>query len=60
VAGLGEIGQWVLSMGPEAVVVEPTELKVLIKKKLQAALDHYSGVGDDELEPAEMESTMMV
>ena len=27
VAGLDEIRQWVLSMGPEAVVVEPAELK---------------------------------
>jgi predicted DNA-binding transcriptional regulator YafY len=60
VAGLSEICQWVLSMGPEAVVVEPTELKVLIKNKLQEALDHYSGVSDDELETAELESTMNV
>lgn len=47
-------------MGPEAVVVEPAELKVLIKEKLQTALDHYSSVGDDELETAELESTMNV
>ena len=60
VAGLSEICQWVLSMGPEAVVVEPTELKVLIKEKLQTALGHYRGVGDDELETAELESTMNV
>jgi predicted DNA-binding transcriptional regulator YafY len=60
VAGLSEICQWVLSMGPEAVVVEPAELKTLIRAKLQTALDHYSGVGDDELETAEMESTMNV
>jgi predicted DNA-binding transcriptional regulator YafY len=58
VAGLSEIGQWVLSMGPEAVVVEPAELKALVKKKLQGALDHYSGVSDGELETAELDSTM--
>ena len=60
VAGLSEICQWVLSMGPEAVAVEPVELKVLTKEKLQAALDHYSGVGDDAIENAELESTINV
>ena len=55
VAGLSEICQWVLSMGPEAVVVEPTELKVLIKQKLQRALGHYHGVTEDA-EPSKTES----
>ncbi|MEE4379809.1 MAG: HigA family addiction module antitoxin [Candidatus Competibacteraceae bacterium] len=45
---------------PEAVVVEPAELKALIKEKLQTALDHCSGVGEDQLETAELESTMNV
>jgi predicted DNA-binding transcriptional regulator YafY len=47
VAGLSEICQWVLSMGPEAVVVEPAELKVLVWRRLCETLDHYPGVVDD-------------
>jgi predicted DNA-binding transcriptional regulator YafY len=47
VAGLDEICQWVLNMGPEAVVVEPAELKALVWKKLCETLDHYHGISED-------------
>ncbi len=41
VAGLDEIKQWVLGLGPEAVVVEPEELKVLVQADLERSLDQY-------------------
>jgi len=41
VAGLDEIRQWVLSLGPEAYVVEPEELRVSVVACLKAALDRY-------------------
>ncbi|MFO7714373.1 helix-turn-helix transcriptional regulator [Desulfosarcina sp.] len=47
VAGLDEIRQWVLGMGPEAVVVEPAELKVSVWRCLNQTLDHYKGVQAD-------------
>lgn len=56
VAGLDEICQWVLSMGPKAVVVEPAELKVLVWKKLCETLDHYHGISEGA-EAAEMENS---
>lgn len=43
VAGLDEIRQWVLSLGPEACVVEPEELRLSVADSLRAALDQYSG-----------------
>lgn len=57
VAGLKEICQWVLSMGPEAVVVEPVALRILIKEKLHCALDRYSDITDEEIETEVLEST---
>ena len=50
VAGLDEIRQWVLSMGPEAVVVEPDELKVLVWKSLKETIKQYSGISEQETE----------
>ena len=41
VAGLDEIRQWVMGLGPEACVVEPEELKVSVAAGLKAALDQY-------------------
>ena len=41
VAGLDEIKRWVLSFGPEAVVLEPPKLGQLIRKDLQESLMQY-------------------
>ncbi len=41
VAGLEEIRQWVLSLGPEARVLEPPELKASVAESLAAALALY-------------------
>jgi predicted DNA-binding transcriptional regulator YafY len=53
VAGLDEIRQWVLSLGPEATVVEPKELKALVWKSLKETLDQYSGISGEEIGTAE-------
>ena len=50
VAGLDEIRQWVLSMGPEAVVVEPAELKALVWKSLKETLDHYQDMDTSQID----------
>jgi predicted DNA-binding transcriptional regulator YafY len=42
VAGLEEIKRWVLSLGPECVVVEPERLGKLIQQDLQRNLAQYS------------------
>jgi predicted DNA-binding transcriptional regulator YafY len=42
VAGLDEIKQWVLSFGPEAVVMEPEKLRELVRRDLSKNLDQYS------------------
>ena len=55
VAGLGEIRQWVLSMGPEAVVVEPPELKVLVWNCLKETLDQYRGLDGDRADAVVMD-----
>ncbi len=41
VAGLDEIKQWVLGLGPEAYVVEPEELRWLVQSDLERSLDQY-------------------
>lgn len=41
VAGLEEIRQWVLSLGPEALVIEPPELKAAVAESLAEALARY-------------------
>lgn len=56
VAGLDEIRQWVLSLGPEAEVVAPVELKIAVWQSLRAALDQYSGFSEDEVDVAAFES----
>ena len=42
VAGLDEIKRWVLSFGPEAVVLEPEKLKEMVRKDLSRNLVQYS------------------
>jgi predicted DNA-binding transcriptional regulator YafY len=42
VASLDEIKRWVLSLGPEAQVLEPSRLKQMIRADLQKSLGHYS------------------
>ena len=41
VAGLDEIKQWLLSLGPEAEVIEPKRLKELIRQDLKKTLSKY-------------------
>jgi predicted DNA-binding transcriptional regulator YafY len=41
VAGLGEIKGWVLSFGPEAVVLEPERLKKMVRDDLTRNLEQY-------------------
>ena len=42
VAGLDEIKRWVLSFGPEAVVVEPEELNRMVQNDLNNCLAQYA------------------
>ena len=42
VAGLDEIKQWVLSLGPEAEVLEPESLRLDIADSLMKTLDRYN------------------
>ncbi|NWF53679.1 MAG: WYL domain-containing protein [Syntrophaceae bacterium] len=42
VAGLEEIKRWILSFGPEAVVLEPEKLKEMVRKDLSRNLAQYS------------------
>ena len=42
VAGLGEIKSWILSFGPEAVVMEPENLRELVRRDLSKNLAQYS------------------
>jgi len=41
VAGLDEIKRWVLGLGPEAFVLEPEELKMMVQADLERSLDQY-------------------
>ena len=41
-AGLDEIKRWVLSFGPEALVMEPEKLKEMVRKDLSKNLAQYS------------------
>ncbi|MFC1895068.1 helix-turn-helix transcriptional regulator [Thermodesulfobacteriota bacterium] len=41
VAGLDEIRQWVLSLGPEAKVMEPKQLEDMVTESLQKTLEQY-------------------
>ena len=41
-AGLEEISRWVLSLGPEAYVAEPEELRKKVKMSLEKVLEKYT------------------
>ena len=41
VAGLDEIKRWILSFGPEAVVLEPEKFKEMVRKDLSESLTKY-------------------
>jgi predicted DNA-binding transcriptional regulator YafY len=41
IAGLDEIKRWVLSFGPEAVVLEPEKLKEMVRKDLDKTQAQY-------------------
>ena len=41
IAGLDEIKRWVLSFGPEAVVLEPEKLKEMVRKDLYRTFSRY-------------------
>jgi len=41
-AGLDEIKRWILSLGPEAAVLEPEKLKDMVRKDLSRNLAQYS------------------
>ncbi len=56
VAELDEIRQWVLRMGPAAVVLEPDELKRSVWKSLKDTIDQYSGISDKEIDAMVFES----
>ena len=42
VAGLDEIKRWILSFGPEAIVLEPPKLREMVRKGLFRNLAQYS------------------
>ena len=42
VAGLDEIRRWVLSLGPEACVIEPERLRELVQESLTRSLAQYT------------------
>jgi predicted DNA-binding transcriptional regulator YafY len=42
VAGLDEIKRWILSLGPEAAVLEPETLQEMVRKDLSKNLAQYS------------------
>jgi len=45
VAGLNEIKQWVLSLGPEAEVIAPKRLKEMVRQDLRKTLLKYLEAG---------------
>jgi predicted DNA-binding transcriptional regulator YafY len=42
IAGLDEIKRWILSLGPEAAVLEPEKLRETVRKDLSRNLAQYS------------------
>ena len=48
VAGLEEIRQWVLALGPEARVLDPPELKAALRDSLARTLDQYPADEDQD------------
>jgi predicted DNA-binding transcriptional regulator YafY len=56
VAGLDEIKQWIMSLGPEACAEEPKMLKDMVKADLKKTLGQYKEMGHTYLEPEVLES----
>jgi predicted DNA-binding transcriptional regulator YafY len=52
VAGLDEIKQWVLSLGPQAYVVEPVELREAVRRDMVEALGQYGSEQEDKIREA--------
>jgi predicted DNA-binding transcriptional regulator YafY len=52
VAGLDEIKQWIMGLGPEAYVEEPKKLRDMIKADMKKALVQYEGIRSVYQEPA--------
>jgi len=55
VAGLDEIKQWIMSIGPEAYVEEPERLRDMVKADLKKALVQYEGIRPAFQKPAMLE-----
>jgi len=53
VAGLEEIKQWALSLGPEAYVIEPEQLREVIVTALSQTLAQYGDFGGSRHEVSE-------
>jgi len=51
VAGLDEIKQWIMSLGPEAYVIKPEKLKNMVKADLKKTLVQYEGTRPAYLRP---------
>ena len=56
VAGLDEIKQWIMSLGPEAYVFEPEKLRDMVNAGLTRALVQYEGIKPAHEEPAVLEN----
>jgi len=55
VAGLDEIKQWIMSLGPEAYVEEPKSLRDMVKADMKKALIQYEGIRHTYQEPDVLE-----
>jgi len=51
VAGLNEIKQWIMSLGPEAYVIKPEKLKNMVKADLKKSLLQYEATRPAYLKP---------
>ncbi|NQT69304.1 MAG: WYL domain-containing protein, partial [Desulfobacteraceae bacterium] len=58
VAGLDEIKQWIMSLGPEAYVEEPKKLRDMVQAELKKALIQYEGIRPAYQEPEVLESRL--
>ncbi len=56
VAGLDEIKQWIMSLGPEAYVKEPERLRDMVKADMKKALVQYEEIRPAYQEPEVLES----
>ena len=56
VAGLDEIKQWVMSLGPEAYVIEPKKLKDMVKSDMKKAMFQYEQMRPAYQVPETLES----